>query len=343
MKLHYFAICFLVAGFLIINVAHSQSYDEQIGVTFLDNYTSLAYFVTAVPQSEQGGNGPSYLLNGYSNTGYWYQAGISYNFFNYPSPAGFTAELECWSPQVQLLVNNATSTMPIYSGDKVLISMYFNRSKVDMFIEDISTNSITSTICDTGGGTHFVSSGRIATGGNNYTFEFTGLMTEWYHLEPFYGDIEKATYTPYNSSSLSHVPVLLWASELYCSTLPCVGEKTSLFYNSTSSPVRASSSYTFSTEGASETLYGNGTFTTGTLAPLFSTSTTISTSSSTSSTSTMKQSKATTMRSSAATTAYAAGAAAWPDKEIYAFVIVIFVILLILYLARRFVNNDHFK
>lgn len=343
MKLCYFVIFFIIVGFLIINIAHAQNYDEQVGVTFMDNYTSLAYYVTAVPQSEQGGNGPSYLLNGFSNTKYWYQAGISYNFFNSPSPAGFVASLECWSPQGQVIFNNVTYTMPIYSGDEVLISMYFNESKIDMFVEDMNTNSFTSTVCDTGGGTHFVSGGSISEGGNNHVFEFTGLMTEWYHLEPFYGDIEKATYAPYNSSSLSHIPAQLWVGEFYCYEQPCVGGKTSLFYNSTSSPVRTSSSYTFSSDGASETLYGNGTFTTGTLAPLFSTSTTISTSSSTSSTSTMKQSKATTVRSSAATTAHAAGAAAWPNKEIYAFVIVIFVILLILYLARRFVNNDHFE
>ena len=43
------------------------NYDEQLGITFTQNFASLAYNVTAVPQIDSNGYGPAYLLNGLSN------------------------------------------------------------------------------------------------------------------------------------------------------------------------------------------------------------------------------------------------------------------------------------
>jgi hypothetical protein len=45
-------------------------YDEQLGTTFTQSFTSLEYNVTAVEQVDPGsGTGPAYLLNGLSGKG----------------------------------------------------------------------------------------------------------------------------------------------------------------------------------------------------------------------------------------------------------------------------------
>jgi hypothetical protein len=80
-------------------------YDQQLGMTFCEDFSSLAYNVTAVDQTDPYGYGPAYLLNGLSNEGYWYQVGISYNWpysgingysqgfaFNFPTKPQSTPE-----------------------------------------------------------------------------------------------------------------------------------------------------------------------------------------------------------------------------------------------------------
>src|SRR5207247_2436595 len=56
------------------------NYDEQLGTTFTQSFTSIAYNLTAVEQSDSNGYGPAYLLNGLGSTGYWYQIGLSYDW-----------------------------------------------------------------------------------------------------------------------------------------------------------------------------------------------------------------------------------------------------------------------
>src|SRR5207244_13098146 len=56
------------------------SYDEQLGTTFTQSFTSIAYNLTAIQQSDSNGYGPAYLLNGLGSTGYWYQIGLPYDW-----------------------------------------------------------------------------------------------------------------------------------------------------------------------------------------------------------------------------------------------------------------------
>ncbi len=44
------------------------------------SYSQLEFNVTAVAQCDTNGYGPAYLLNGLSNTGYWYQVGINWDW-----------------------------------------------------------------------------------------------------------------------------------------------------------------------------------------------------------------------------------------------------------------------
>src|ERR1017187_3147568 len=74
----------------------NANYDEQLGVAFTQNFTSLKYNVTAVEQTDPTlGTGPAYLLNGLSNTGYWYQVGLSWNWSPGTNPGtGFGVNYE---------------------------------------------------------------------------------------------------------------------------------------------------------------------------------------------------------------------------------------------------------
>ena len=61
------------------------NWDEQLGESFTQDSTIMDMNVTAIAQADSYGYGPAYLLAGLSNTGYWYEVGIS---FNWPNDGG---------------------------------------------------------------------------------------------------------------------------------------------------------------------------------------------------------------------------------------------------------------
>src|SRR5579885_1564621 len=104
-------------------------YDEQIGETFTQSFTSMAYNVTAVPQVDESGYGPAYLLNGLSNTGYWYQVGLSYDWSGIGT--GFAMVYEIWDPSGKSIFPTTGGggvqgfSGPVHAGDIVLLNLYF--------------------------------------------------------------------------------------------------------------------------------------------------------------------------------------------------------------------------
>ena len=60
--------------------AGKATYDQQVSMIFTQDFQALSYNVTAVSQTDSSGYGPAYLLNGLSDTGYWYQVGLAYNW-----------------------------------------------------------------------------------------------------------------------------------------------------------------------------------------------------------------------------------------------------------------------
>ena len=86
----------------------STVYDEQIGATFTQDFTSLAYTVTAIAQTGTDNYGPAYLLNGLGNTGYWYQVGLSYNW-DPTTAAGFQFESRMENSAVRIRNRNVTT------------------------------------------------------------------------------------------------------------------------------------------------------------------------------------------------------------------------------------------
>lgn len=180
------------------------SYDELLGVTFTQNFTTLACNVTAVGQNDSYGYGPAYMLNGLSNTGFWYQVGLSWNW---PSglghESGFNMNYDVfdnYGEVVYPLFNGGIMSFsgPVNQGDSILLSLYFSKGVVVMQAYDWNTGAAASTSYNAGGASYF--SGLPDERSNALGF-FSGLMTEKYSVNPYYDDQWNMTPVQYTWST----------------------------------------------------------------------------------------------------------------------------------------------
>ena len=234
-------------------------YDEQIGITFPQDATSLSYNVTAVAQASSDGYGPAYLLNGLTDAGYWYQIGLSYNwpFANGGYVSGFAVNFEVFNASGSSIypaggrggLDRFNGTVD--NGDSVLLRLSFSGGQLEMRLKDLSTGA-TGAEAYAAFGTRFIG---LATPGDRNGF-FTGLMTEWYHVNPYHGSEGKAVY----SQSVSPLPsAAVWADEFNSNSSAAVFSDGTTFVFSNPDLVQP-----FSSNGA--TAYANAyTFITGTL------------------------------------------------------------------------------
>jgi len=210
------------------------NYDEQLGTTFTQNFVSIAYNVTAVAQSDTYGYGPAYLLNGLGSTGYWYQVGISYDW---PFTAGgynpgFGMNYEVFDSQGASVFPSAgggLSSIQVNPGDMVLLNLYFSGRNVVMLARDWNTGSSASQTFSAARATSFL--GQTSGFANRNGF-FTGLMTEWYHVDPYYSNEEESTFSNYSYSLSS---AWLWMDEFNVATSQL------LFSNASQMPLAFSS------------------------------------------------------------------------------------------------------
>jgi hypothetical protein len=211
----------------------STAYDEQIGMTFTQSFSSLEYNVTAVAETDPVlDDGPGYLLNGLANTGYWYQVGLSWNWSPGQTPGtGFDMNYEVFdTSQNSIFPTDGGGGVIAFSGsvnpgDTVLLNLYFSSSSVVMAAEDISTGSFASETYGALGGTCFVGSPSGPANSNGY---FTGLMTEWYHGDPYFANGEQVSYS---DSTFGLSSAWMWMDEFNSNTLQAV------FSAETGSPV----------------------------------------------------------------------------------------------------------
>lgn len=223
------------------------TYDEQVGITFAQNYTSLSFNVTAVAQSESStGVGPAYLLNGLTDTGYWYQVGLSYRWpDNTGSPLpGFNMSYEVFTPVpcnspsgccngsiFPTTCGAGIANLAVGPGDTVRLSLGFSGGNVTMQAKDLKTGSAHNESFSAEGGTQFVGLANQPADTNGF---FTGLMTEQYHGTVYYGSGEPVHYRQNGST----VPAAtMWADEFNTNPLrPIFSEHTpaSITLNDTS-------------------------------------------------------------------------------------------------------------
>jgi hypothetical protein len=192
------------------------NYDEQMGITFAQDLTAIAYNVTALAQVDADGYGPAYILNGLTALGYWYQVGVSYHW---PTSGGGYSPAFGFSYQVY--GPNGRSVFPtnggagldsfskaVNSGDSVLLSLTFSGSSVRMLAQDWDTGATAETSYASEGSSSFV--GDQLSPSNSHGF-FSGLMTEWYHVLPYMGNIGKVTYT---NQAVALSSAWMWIDEI---------------------------------------------------------------------------------------------------------------------------------
>ena len=226
------------------------NYDEQLGTTFTQSFTSIAYNLTAIQQSDSNGYGPAYLLNGLGSTGYWYQVGISYDW---PYVAGgynpgFAMNYEVFSATGASVFPSSggggLTSISVNPGDLVLLNLYFSGRNVVMLAKDWNTSSTASEPFSAQRATSFIGLTSDVSNQNGF---FTGLMTEWYHADPYYGNEGEVIYSDYKFALSS---AWMWMDEFN------VANGQLLFSSQTSTAVTYSSSpnqlHQFASNGASE-------------------------------------------------------------------------------------------
>ncbi|MGI0079840.1 MAG: hypothetical protein ACRECH_09460, partial [Nitrososphaerales archaeon] len=181
-------------------LAGAVNYDEQIGETFTQSFTSMAYNVTAMAQVDSDGYGPAYLLNGLSDVGYWYQVGLAYDWDG--TASGFVLAYEVFnSTGGSIFPTNGGGGVASFSGavnqgDTVLLNLYFGTGsyagEVVMYAYDWNTNAYAYETYSTESASNFVGNANSISNANGF---FTGLMTEQYHSAPYYGNEQFVSYS----------------------------------------------------------------------------------------------------------------------------------------------------
>ncbi len=188
----------------------NPTYDEQMLEVFGQNYTSLSYNVNAIVQSDADNFGAYYLLNGYTDAGYWYQAGIEWNVTATSNTFIFAYEVA--NPSGSYLTPNVVVLIPfsktVTPNDNILIAMKVHDGNVimnatdenngafaaaNLISLDIPSNAIT-----------FVGTNSLT---NQYGY-FTGLMTEQPHSEAYTGTEQPVTYDMYMMSNALSTAIL---------------------------------------------------------------------------------------------------------------------------------------
>ena len=233
----------------IAPIASAAPYDEQVGVTFTQDFPSLAFNVTAVNFTD-GGIGPGYLVNGLTDQGYWYQVGLSYNWPMTDGTVnmGFSMNYEVFSPSLASIYPTSGGggiqffNGTVNTGDIVLLSLSFSSRSVLMQAIDLQTRSIAIR--------SFIAyaSNRVFVGLRSSLSQsgfFSGLMTEQYHSYPYNGAGQPVTYT---AVGLSISSAWMWMDEWNTNT----GQP--VFDDNTTTPVLLdqSNGHYFSSNGTAE-------------------------------------------------------------------------------------------
>jgi hypothetical protein len=191
------------------------AYDEQIGLTFVQNFPAISFNVTASNQTDSNQYGPAFLVNGLTDAGYWYQVGLAYDwpYVNGGYEGGFNFVYEVFDP-------NGDSVFPssgggglssfngsVNNGDLVRLGLSFSGNNVTMGASDLTTGAAASQTYSNESASTFVGLTSSFANGNGY---FSGLMTEWYHVNPYSGNEAQVTYFD-NSSALTQA--WMWTDE----------------------------------------------------------------------------------------------------------------------------------
>jgi hypothetical protein len=232
-----------------VNSPNPMFFIQQLGCTFTQAVPSLNYSITAVAQSGTDGYGPAYLLNGLSNTGYWYQVGLAYNW-DHNTALGFNLFYEVFDPSGKSIYpfggwGGIAKLSPVIQGDTIVLNLSISDGNVIMQGTDLNTGAQAKEMYSAEGATIFIGSPSSPFKSHGF---FTGLMTEWYHTSPYYGGQYPVAYI---NNSFPIASSWVWIHEFVFP--PTIIGQTYLFRDHTSSAVtfnNMNSLYTFSSNGA---------------------------------------------------------------------------------------------
>jgi hypothetical protein len=249
--------------FMLLVAVKAQSsgyYDIQQGADLAGNYSALAYIVnaTASPASDSS---VYYLVNGVSNTGFWYQLGLAYTPSAYPE---FYIIYAVFDPTGDIVYpfgcrcSGVIAMNGISSADRILLDMYFRDGKVHMVAYDMNTRALASANFSAFGATVFTAktnqtSHTIFINGNGQFL--TGPMTEIIAPQGKYSSVPQA-YVPYGKYNAS---AWLFADEFTCSDAQCNGGLP-VFYTGTNGSVAPSPAYVLQSNAGQEAYFGDGAF-----------------------------------------------------------------------------------
>src|SRR5579864_7433622 len=85
--------------------------DEQLALAETAASSGLAFNISATVQADANGYGPAYLVNGLTDQGDWFQAGIAYDWMcGNGYAAGFSFVYEVWAPGGKQLEHGLENT-----------------------------------------------------------------------------------------------------------------------------------------------------------------------------------------------------------------------------------------
>ena len=207
------ANCLLSPGSSTVVSEPKPDYDVQEVMAFAQSYSRLEFDVTAVAQCDANGYGPAYLVNGLSNTGYWYQVGLNWDWplqkGGYIPGFGFVSE--AWG--TGRLTSSSASTPfsgAVNPNDTVELSLSFKDDAVVASARDLNTGASASANYPAYGATSFAGSQAQQSPSATRGY-FTGLMTEWYHVSPNYtGPEQEVTYSGTTTITSATLGVTEW-------------------------------------------------------------------------------------------------------------------------------------
>jgi len=178
---------------LPVTPAPPASYDEQLFLVEGGDAANLTVGLGAVAQADANGYGPAYLLNGITSAGYWYQVGLSYDW---PCGAGYAAGFhyfaEVWAPDGRPAAGPTNLPLAVDPGDNVTLSLGVHGSDVAMTARDLANGVSVSTGFSSAGASGFLGGLSVDAAHPGW---FSGIMTEWYHVQAYYGGEDQVTYT----------------------------------------------------------------------------------------------------------------------------------------------------
>lgn len=229
---------------LQIVAAPPPKWTEQASLTIDVNSSRLTTTVLVSSSQDSEGYGPAYLLNGVSDAGYWYQLGLAFHWGagnGYATGAQLlTAVFSPNNPYVP--VYQWDQGVDVRSGDQVTLSMTVLPDCMSLALTDSSTHVGLVENYSLEGSDHFSSAQPQST---PIGF-FCGLMTEWWHVDPYYGPTGYAEYSlPQRSGNFAGLGVQ--------ERIPVAGGAL-LFSNATRVNLGLPTTWTFSAHNVTESL-----------------------------------------------------------------------------------------